>query len=445
MTQAQPVRRLCRTVALAIACALPALSACAADALPPVPVEAFYAHADMDGVALAPSGRRIALTSGAGGHRVSLAVFDLEGEGGLRVVARFHDADVRSFHCVNDDELVFDIVDNTLGGGDQRFGRGLYSVKHDGTELRQLVKARNDFIVERRLERPVLDATHVLLGVPETGGHAVIVGRVVRDAEGDVQLVAPLLLDIRTLQTRSLALGSPEGATGWWFDANGRPWLVSTTREGRTTYHWRSTEDGPWKPIASGETLRMPFLAHSVDASGQLFITQTRGPEGFRVLHRFDFATGQPDPTPLVSTPGFDFDGGLVTSQGESRTLGVRTTVDGETTAWFDPRMKQIQQAVDAKLPGRINRVRCRRCGGDDPVILVRSWSDQLPGDYWVHHPKGDRWQRVGVVRSAIDPRRMAQLDLHRIKARDGLDLPVWGGLARRHRPTAAVRPAVDQ
>jgi len=181
MIQAQPVRRLCRTLALAMACVLLALAARAAETPPPVPVEAFYGHPDMDDVALAPSGRRLALTSGAGGNRVSLAVFDLEDEGKLRVVARFHNADVRTFHWVNDEELVFDIIDNSLGGADQRFSRGLYSVKRDGTELRQLIKARNDFIVERRLERPVLDSSHVLLSVPETGGQSVIVGRIVRD------------------------------------------------------------------------------------------------------------------------------------------------------------------------------------------------------------------------------------------------------------------------
>lgn len=433
-------RRLRVALSMALAAILSFGPARAADDAP-IPVEAFYGHRDMDEVALSPSGRRLALTSGVGAERVSLAVFDLEGEGQLRIVARFHNADIRSFRWVNDDDLVFEIADFTLGGADQRFGRGLYSVRHDGTELRQLVKARQDFLVERRLERPMLDTSHYLMTVPQTGGQSVIVGRVVRDAQDDVQFIAPLLLDIRTLQTRSLALGAPDGATGWWFDATGRPWLVSSTREGRTTYHWRATEDGPWKAIASGDSLRMPFIAHSVDASGQLFVTQTRGPEGYRVLHRFDFATGQPEPTPLVSTPGFDFSGEVLTSYGDGRTLGVSTVVDGETTAWFDPRMKQAQQAADAKLPGRINRVRCRRCTSEDPVFLVRSWSDQMPGEYWVYRPEGERWQRVGGARSAIDPRRMAQLDLHRIKARDGLELPVW--VTRPTGSPTVRRPAV--
>lgn len=433
-------RRLGLWLALTLT-ALVASAAARADSPPPVPVEAFYRHADMDDVALSPSGRLLALTSAVGSDRVALAVFDLEGGSQPRIVARFNDADIQSFRWVNEDHLVFDLVDRTLGGGDQRRAPGLFSVRADGTGMRQLIKMRRDVYVSQRQNERLLEWDHELLAVPETGESKVIVGRVTRSAVGDVESIAPLLLDVQTQQTRSLAMGAPEGATGWWFDATGRPWLVSTTREGTSTYHWRRSEDSGWTPIASGPTLRMPFLAHSTDSAGQLFVTLARGEAGYRALYRFDFATGKPETTPLVSTPGFDFAGRLVSAYREGRTLGVRTTTDAETTVWFDARLKQLQQAADLRLPGRVNRLTCRRCNADDAVVLVRSWSDQHPGEYWIHRPAGDRWQRVGAVRGDIDPRRMGQLDLHRIKARDGMDLPVW--VTRPAGDPALRRPAV--
>lgn len=407
----------------------------------PIPVEAFYRHADMDEVALSPSGRQLALTSGVGSDRVALAVFDLSGGAQPRIVARFNDADIYSFRWVNEDYLVFNLVDRTLGGGDQRRAPGLFSVKADGSGMRQLIKMNRDVYVSQRQNERLLEWDHELLTVPETGEAKVIVGRVTRSAIGDVESIAPLLLDVQTQQTRSLAMGAPDGATGWWFDAKGRAWLVSTTRDGTSTYHWRASEDSGWKPIASGPSLRMPFYAHSADTDGQLFVTAARGEAGYGALHRFDFSSGKPEPAPLVSTPGFDFSGTLVGSYGEGRTLGVRTTTDAETTVWFDPRLRELQKAVDQRLPGRVNRLTCRRCQSDDAVVLVRSWSDQHPGEYWIHRPADDQWQRVGAVHGDIDPRRMGQLDLHRIKARDGLEIPVW--VTRPAGDAATPRPAV--
>jgi dipeptidyl aminopeptidase/acylaminoacyl peptidase len=47
----------------------------------------------------------------------------------------------------------------------------------------------------------------------------------------------------------------------------------------------------------------------------------------------------------------------------------------------------------------------------------------------------------VGQAHKDIDPRQMATLDLHRIKARDGLDLPVW--ITTPKVPSTSPRPAV--
>ena len=62
--------------------------------------------------------------------------------------------------------------------------------------------------------------------------------------------------------------------------------------------------------------------------------------------------------------------------------------------------------------------------------MLVRSFSDRDPGRLFLwrqadNEGKG-RWQAVGMVRADIQPEQMAATDLHRIKARDGQDLPVW-------------------
>ena len=118
-----------------------------------IPVEAFYRHADLYGAQLSPSGRRLAIATGADGSRVALAVVDLQDNGSTKLAARFDDLDVRDFQWVNEDTLVFRVIDLTSGGGDQRFAPGLFSVRADGSDLRQLVKLRREFVVRQRVVR----------------------------------------------------------------------------------------------------------------------------------------------------------------------------------------------------------------------------------------------------------------------------------------------------
>jgi dipeptidyl aminopeptidase/acylaminoacyl peptidase len=72
----------------------------------------------------------------------------------------------------------------------------------------------------------------------------------------------------------------------------------------------------------------------------------------------------------------------------------------------------------------------------------VYSHSDRDPGHYLLFEPARDRWQPLGHVRPSIDPGRMAAKSLHRIKARDGAELPLW--ITRPARPEGAPpAPAV--
>lgn len=422
-----PCRRRCRA-ALVLVAALTGVPAAHAQTAPAkVPVEAFYRPPDIVQVRLSPTGRRLAISTGVGGHRVSLAVIDLGGERKLTMAARFTDADVGRFHWVSDDRLVLSLVDLSVGGGDQPFGPGLFSVRHDGSELRELIAPRQTFVGAPRIAREPLDWRHALLAIPSAPGNDVVIGRHVLDRNNDIETVVPMRLDVTTGRTRSIVAKVPDDAKTWLFDARGEPRVAISSRQGRTQVHRRDPSTEQWQQLSDHPWLAAPFTPRFVDASGGLYVSVRDGPAGHSVLKRFDLATGQPEAKSLVSTPGFDFSGELVESDAPGGAiLGVRTITDAESTVWFDARMKKAQATVDQRFQGRINRLSCRRCETDDMVVLVQSWSDQDPGHVWVYTPARETWYDVGRVRGGIEPSRMATLDLHRIKARDGLELPVW-------------------
>jgi dipeptidyl aminopeptidase/acylaminoacyl peptidase len=281
--------------------------------------------------------------------------------------------------------------------------------------------------------------------------------------------VQPLWLNVRTGRSRGMDIKAPTGTVRWLFDSAGEPRVAMTRVEGRQAVHWRGPGQTEWQRLAESDLLQPLFTPRFVDDAGQLYVTHGQGPEGLQVLSRFDFERRAPATTPWVRAPGFDFNGmvlegwrsGSSSSSGGGGggggAIGVRMDTDAETTVWLDEAHKRMQALADARLPGRVNRLDCRRCGQADAVALVRSWSDRNPGQIWLYRAAADganakeekdtvkpksAWQPVLRVMDGIDPEAMATVDFQRIKARDGRDLPVWVTLPAGHK-TGVPAPAV--
>lgn len=393
----------------------------------PIAAESFYRHPDIEAAVISPSGRWLAVRTRHGGKRVGILAFDLDARSQPIETVRFADADISAVYWVNDERMVFELVDLEGGSGDQRFAPGLYSVKPDGSELLQLIRSYDKGFVSRTTRiRDALDSNHSLLAVPIGNGNEVIVGENRYDGLGDYVSTRAKRLDASNGASSALAFDTPANAREWLFDPAGEPRVIVAADGAYRTVHWRAPGKDGWVQLARFESLRMGFEPFFVDAAGVLYVTTPDGPGGTAVLRRFDFATGKPSTEALTKTPGFDFRGSIVVDPVNGRTLGVRVETDAESTVWFDPRLKTLQAAVDARLPGQVNLIDCRRCAGKDAVVLVRSHSDRDPGRFWIYRPDGERWQSAGARRKDIDPERMATLDLHRIKARDGVEFPVW-------------------
>jgi dipeptidyl aminopeptidase/acylaminoacyl peptidase len=414
-----------------------------------LPAELFFKPADVLEARLSPSGRRLAITTIVGGARVGLYVWDLAPNGKPTQAARFVDADIASYAWVNDERLVFTLIDLSEGGGRQD-APGLFSVRFDGEQMRQLVMRRGlPFISGPITGRPPLPWHHRLLYVPRgasagadgADNEEVIVGDM-QIAGNELRALRPLRLNVVSGRVRDLELQAPDRTVNWIFDSLGQPRVAVTVAEGRRQLHWRAPGQERWKQIDDSDWLQTPFEPHSVDAQGRLYVTRSRGVEGYRVLARFDFETGKPEDKAFVQVPGFDFAGRLISDARTGQLLGVRVNTDGEITTWFDEGMKRLQLMADERLPGYVNQLSCARCGASDMTLLVRSWSDRDPGHLWLYRAEDKSWQLISRVRKGADPQRMATVDLERIRARDGRELPLWLTVPPGRKPGAGG-PAV--
>lgn len=393
-----------------------------------IPVEAFFRRVDIDRAVLSPSGRWLAVITQPLGHHNALMVFDLRQPGDVTQAARFDDIDIGHFEWVNDDRLVFSLVDLDDGRDLRAWSPGLFSAHRDGSQLRQLVKlkSRKFARIDRIGGRDPLEPDHHLLHVPAGGGDEVIVGEWTYSHLGEPDTVLAKRLNVRTGISTSLLHGAPPHVRRWLFDASGEPRVATTFRAGRTQVFWRKPGQEAWARLADFESLKEDWWASFVDNEGQLWVEHVQQPQGLDVLTRFDFRTGRPEAEPLVSTPGFDFRGSLRAETKGSRALGVWVETDAVTTVWFDARLKALQADMDKQLPGRVNWLSCRRCDHPDMTVLVSSWSDRDPGQFWIYRADTKTLEPVGKARKDIDPRAMATKDFERIRASDGIDLPIW-------------------
>lgn len=402
----------------------------------PPPVESFFQHPAVLQAKLSPSGRSLAISTSRGGQRVGLVVLELDAAIRARRVAAFNDADITRFDWVGEDGLVFQVRDLQAGSGmDYRRAPGLYAVRADGSQLRTLVRRRGEFIreVSSAGRREPLEWNHSLLHIPDSGPLAgsseILIGEWVFKADRP-EHIRPLWLDTSTGRTRSADLGerSPTRVSQWLFDPSGRARFAVEQIEDKARYHWRDLDKG-WQQLAEAPLLKLPYEPFSVDDAGTFYVRRASGAAGYQALYRYDFKAGQVEKEAVVSTPGFDFAGSLLSDAG--KTLGLRLETDAETTVWFSPAMRSFQAEIDASLPGTINHISCRRCGEPDMVALIHAYSDRDPGRYWLYHAASKRLQAVSTVIDGVDPRQSASVDFKRIKARDGRDLPVWLTLPR--------------
>ena len=393
----------------------------ASAAEPLLPLSTFFNNQDVADARLSPSGRHVALIVAQKSGRRVLAVFEVGGNKPPVVVAFDPEADVRSFQWVNDDRLIYNVVDLQSGGYDQDFGPGLFSVKRDGSEARQLIKVGWGGITPGiAIIANVLPPDHQLLFVPRDGGNEVIVGQYQLNGERDVIGIIPKRLDVTTGRSRPALTGYPDGVVDWIFDRHGEPRVMTVQGEGVTEIRWRGPGETEWRSLDKSPTLSLDWSPVSVAEGGHLYVVSGGS------LKHFDFSTGKPEANSIASTPGFDLYGGLIFDHAEGKRLvGLRVQTDAETTVWLDADMKKIQALADARFPNRINRIVCEDCSGD-ATLLVRSYSDRDPGTYTLFQPATGEWTTIGRERRAVDPRQMATLDFYRIKARDGRDLPVW-------------------
>jgi dipeptidyl aminopeptidase/acylaminoacyl peptidase len=385
------------------------------------PVEAFFAHPNLRGALLSPNGRYLAALSSAKGKRDFLVVFELANNKPT-VVAAYNDSDVANFRWVNNDRLVYQVSDNTVGQGDTRYYPGLYGVDKDGGRMAQLVD-RYATVASRAesIGRTLLTGDHFLH--PQVGPQDSDFVYVTRPAMVNDELRYSVLVRLNTVTGQATTMPRPYEIQSWVMDNKGEPRLGYKSDKGMTTVYYRDPATTAWRVLATYNTYTdnlNPITPIGFDNSGVLYV-EARGGKDTKSLYTFNFATGKINPEPLVVTTGYDFDGGLV--QNRDKVLGVIVTTDATANEWFVPEMKALQEKIDNALPVTVNLL----LPPADPAaenMLVWSYSDVVPAMYSVYNVKTGLLAPIGSTRQAINPAQMGPQKAITYQSRDGMAIP---------------------
>jgi dipeptidyl aminopeptidase/acylaminoacyl peptidase len=421
----------CTFALLAATGALPAQAqapavAPAAAARPPV--EAFFAHPDLRDAQLSPDGRYLAALASARERRDFLVVFDLA-TNKPTVVAAYNDSDIQRFRWVNNDRLVYQVTDNTVGEGDTRYYPGLYGVDKDGGRAVQLVDRYTTAASRAEsIGRTMLSGDHFLH--PQTGPQDSDFVYVTHPVYVKEELRYNILLRLNTVTGKTTTMPRPFEISDWVMDKKGEPRLGYKRDKGLTTVYYSDPATATWRTLATYNTYTdnlNPITPIAFDNNGVLYV-EAHGGKDTKSLYTFNFATGKINPEPLVVTAGYDFDGGLV--QNRDRVLGVMVTTDALANEWFVPEMKALQEKIDKILPVTVNLL----LPPADPKaenMLVWSYSDVVPALYSVYNVRTGVLAQIGSTRQAIDPARMGPQKAVTYQSRDGMAIPALLTLPR--------------
>ena len=395
----------------------------AAHAQPAVqpPVQDFFGFSPIRQPVLSPNGKLLAVIAGGAGKRDALAVIDLDNSK-VHGTASIADLDVGEVRWVNNQRLVFNSANKLHGQGDRDYGPGLFAVNADGTGFRRLAHRRGSSSESGHIRHRTLPWHTFMMDQDGAQNSDEIY---VQSAEFgiDNKLRSLNLLRLDTVTGLTKTVNRPGPVRNWLLDTKGEPRLAVIPEGPTVDIHFRDEQTEAWRKLASHRAFtggKDAFTPIAFGGPGVLYVVSAQGTD-VTGLYAMDMATGKLAAEPLVSAPGYDFDGELVFSNG--KLVGFNVTTDASATMWFDPALKAIQAEVDRQLPGTVNLVSVGT-RSQSPWILVQSFSDIQPRVFHVFNSETKTLKLIGGTHPKIVPAQMGRQEVLRYKARDGLSIP---------------------
>lgn len=379
-----------------------AATALAADAPPSprLPVEVFFGNPEISQLRFSPDGRYLAALVPVE-RRMNLVVMDLAKKQ-QQLVTKLTDEGIQVFAWANNDRLLFQ---RDEGGREQT---GLYAVSRQGGVVDRLayrgeqaatagINSRFGGLLRRNRADP--------------NKYYVLVFETLRDRP-DIGL-----MDVRS-GAISVVTHNPGMVTDWVLDRKNVARIGVAEDEDKIAILYRDKDASPWETLATfteGEEQWTP-LAFDGD-NRTLYVSSDIGRKT-RAIYKYDTVTRTMGDL-VAGDETYDITGGLIWSEAKQAVIGVRYEAERGRVVYWNDEYRKRQEIIDRSMPG-LSNIQIE-ASDDGSRILIYSHSDQEPGVYYLFDAEKKRIEQLAVVKSRIDPDRMAKMSPISYPARDGL------------------------
>jgi len=384
----------------------------------PIPIASFFKEPQFRDARLSPDGKNIAMIMKGANDRMVLAILEV---GQLRpeIIANYEDKDVRTFHWINNERLVYDLTDLQYKEAQRFFGHGLYAVNKDRSKRVRLVTHQFTGARTKVVGNELPWYTHYLDIVHGSDTPDIYVTQAV-EAGSDIND----LYRVNTITGNTVLIPRPGKVNTWLIDKSGEARIAVTTEEDKSVINYKDPKTNAWRKLAtsnwtSDDRIEPVFLS----PEGDLYVRANNGKD-LRSLYRFDLEKNQLEAEPVISLKGYDFSGQLIYNGPQKKVLGLRYEMSRPATVWFDEVMAEKQKQIDALLPDTHNALHFPSDLKTN-IALVHSYSDITPGTWQLFDFSTKRMVRLGNSKPDIKPEQMAEQQILNYTARDGLQIPV--------------------
>ncbi len=359
----------------------------------------------------------------------------------FKVVAVFRprrNAHVNGFEWVSDDRVLAGLAEK-FGMLDQPQPTGeIFALKANGGQADLLVgfRVQGNGAGTRIQPKKVEDVAAFLIdGLPGDDRHAVIS---VWPLMGDEPFTRAERLDVDSGRRTTLAR-APVRRASFVTDNGGEVRLAyGADVDNASKLYYREAAGSDWRLVNDQNSSKRIEVPLGFSADNRLAYLQVRGgDDGTDRIVTWDPASNAR--TAVLHDPGAD-PLSIIHRNGTSIPVGAQVMDGRHRNLFFDDASPEARQyrSLEAAFPGQ--SVRITSSTRDGSLLLIRVWSGNNPGDFYLLDTAQKKVAHVVSSGSWIDPDKAATVEPVTFKARDGLAIH---GYLTRPRGTSGARPMV--
>ena len=358
---------------------------------PLIPMRDFFRNPEKSSFTISPNGEYFAFMM-PWQNRMNVHVQKI-GEEKITRITSATERDLAGYFWANNNRIVY--VQDT--GGDENFR--LYAVDIDGSNPKDLTPFEK--VMVQVVDDLKDNDEEMLIAMNKRDARIFDVYRININT-GDMVMVAE----------------NPGNITGWVTDHDGKLRIATTTDGVNTSILYRKTEEDEFKTIITTnfkESLSPIMFTYD---NKHVYMLSNIGRDKIAIV-KYDIENNK-ELELIYEHPEVDVSS-LISSDKRKVITGVSFVTDKRQNHFFDKERKELQETLEAKVPGY--EVVVSGSNRDEDKVLVRTYSDKTRGAVYFYNLNTKEFIKLADISPWLNEENMADQKPIKFTSRDGLTI----------------------